>query len=163
MKTVKQLYDESIKKINTVSVVTEVAEHIKKVTDALGKTELRNWSADELSRALTTLAVLRINLGAEMANAIAYYDFSYLHRKLTYASSWKPTKDKLNKLLQKATIMDIDTTLQEKLAGKYEEELQHKHYAEQLKVLYSSTETLITALQSRLGVLKQERREARHG
>lgn len=163
MKTVKQLYEESIKKIDAVSVITEVTEHIKKITDALGKTELRNWSADELSRALTTLAVLRVNLGAEMANAIAYYDFSYLSRKINYASSWKPTKDKLNKVLKRATIQDIDTTIQGKMANDYVEELQHKHYAEQLKVLYSSTETLITSLQSRLGVLKQERREARHG
>ena len=163
MKTVEQLYKESIKKINVVSVITEVTKHIKKITDALGKTELKNWSADELSRALTTLAVLRVNLGAEMANAIAYYDFSYLRRKITYASSWKPTKDKLNKILQRATIQDIDSTIQEKMADDYVAELEHKHYAEQLKVLYSSTETLITALQSRLGVLKQERAEARHG
>ena len=163
MKTVEQLYKESIKKINVVSVITEVTKHIKKITDALEKTELKNWNADELSRALTTLAVLRVNLGAEMANAIAYYDFSYLRRKITYVSSWKPTKDKLNKILQRATIQDIDSTIQEKMADDYVAELEHKHYAEQLKVLYSSTETLITALQSRLGVLKQERAEARHG
>jgi hypothetical protein len=162
MKTIKEVYQESLDRINKEPVVTEIAGEIKKITEALNKTELQNWSADQLSRALTKLALLRVNLGVEMADAVAYYDLSYLHRKVTYASEWKPTKDKLNKVLNKATIQDIDSVIQEKIAPENQEEIKQKHYAETLRILYDSTETLITALQSRLGVLKQERAEARH-
>jgi hypothetical protein len=161
MKTITEVYQESLDKINKEPVVTAIGKEIQIVTEALTKTELQNWSPDQLSRALSKLAVLRVNLGAEMADAIAYYDLSYIHRKITYASEWKPTKDKLNKTIQKATIQDIDSVIQEKMADVNYQELQNKHYAERLRILYDATETLITALQSRIGVLKQERNEAR--
>lgn len=163
MKTVKQVFEESLKTINTAEAITEIGKEIQKITEALAKVELRNWSADQVSRALTKLAVLRVNLGAEMADAVAYYDLSYLNRKVRYAAEWKPTKDKLNKVLQRATVQDVDSVITEKLAKDYQEELKQKHYSERLKVLYDATETLITALQSRLGILKQERQEARYG
>jgi hypothetical protein len=163
MKTIDQIYNESVEKINKAEVTTAISLEIKRITDALAKTELQNWSADQISRALTKLAVLRVNLGAEMADAVAYYDFSYLHRKITYASEWKPTKEKLNQVLNRATVQDIDSSIQEKIAEISFEEQQRKHYAESLRILYDSTETLITALQSRLSVLKQERAEARFG
>ncbi len=162
MKTVDEVYKESLTRINKVEPITEIAKEIKKVTDALAKNELSGWSADLLSRAFTKIAVLRVNLGAEMANAVTYYDLSYLNRKIRYAAEWKPTKDKLNKVLKRATIQDIDSAIQEKLANYQMDELQQKHYAETLRILYDSTGTLITTLQSRLSVLKQERREARH-
>ena len=162
MKTVKEVYEESLAAINKTSVIVEVASEIKKITEALGKRDIQNWSADQLSRALNKIAVLRINLGIEMANSMAYYDMSYINRKLRYAAEWKPTKSKLNEVLQRATVQDIDSAIMEKLAGDYLEELSKKHLAETLKVIYDATETLITALQSRLGLLKQERFEARN-
>jgi hypothetical protein len=162
MKTIEETYKESLERINKEPVVTRISSEIYRITEALDKTELKDWSADQLSRALASLAVLRVNLGAEMADATAFYDFSYLHRKITYASEWKPTKDKLNKVLQRATVQDIDSAIMEKIADISDKELQSKHYADRLRILYDSSETLITALQSRLGVLKQERKEVSH-
>jgi len=162
MKTVKEVYEESIEKINNAGAITEIASEIKKVTEALNKFELSKWSADQLSRALTKLAVLRVNLGAEMADAVAFHDISYTHRKIKYANEWKPTKDKLNKVMTRATVQDIDSVIIDKLKKEYQDEITQKHYAERLKVMYNATATLITSLQSRLGVLKQERSEARH-
>jgi len=97
-----------------------------------------------------------------MANAVAYYDISYTYRKMRYASEWKPTKAALSMELKRATIQDIDSEILANIAQEQEDELKNKHYAEQLRTLYDSTETLITAMQSRLGVLKQERYETRH-
>ncbi len=163
MKTIEEVYKESLDRIDKAEPITEIAKEIKKVTDALAKHELSGWSADLLSRAFTKIAILRVNLGAEMANAVTYYDLSYLNRKIKYAAEWKPTKERLNKVMKRATIQDIDSEIQEKLADIQLAELKQKHYAETLRILYDSTETLITTLQSRLSVLKQERKEARYG
>ena len=162
MKTADQLYNESLERINTVDAITQISKKILEVTNALYQNELKNWDGDKLSRAITSLAVLRVNLGQEMANAVAYYDISYTYRKMRYASEWKPTKAALNMELKRATIQDIDSEIMQNIATEQEAELKNKHYAEQLRTLYESTETLITALQSRLGILKQERYETRH-
>jgi hypothetical protein len=161
MKTLDEAYQDSLKKIEEVGVVTEITKEIMKVSDALQKTELKNWSPDQLSRAVTTLATLRVNLGAELADASSYYDFAYLHRKIRYASEWKPTKELLNRTMTKATVQDIDSAIIEKIAETMNRETEIKHLADKLRVIYDSTETLITALQSSLGVLKQERIESR--
>lgn len=161
MKTVDEIYQESLSKINSVQIITEISVKIKEITDALYNAELREWTGDEISRAITSLATLRVNLGREMVDAVAYFDISYLHRKMSYANEWKPTKSELNKTMTKATVQDIDSEVMNKIAEEYEAELKNKHYAEQLRILYDSTETLITALQSRLGVLKAERYESR--
>jgi vancomycin resistance protein YoaR len=164
MKTADQLYNESLERINTVDAITEISKKILEITNALYQNELKDWDGDKLSRAITSLAILRVNLGQEMANAVAYYDISYTYRKMRYASEWKPTKDKLNKQLKRATIQDIDSEIMQQIADEQEAELKNKHYAEQLRTLYDSTETLITAMQSRLGILKQEMYESRsHG
>lgn len=162
MKTVNEIYQESLQRINSADVITKISEEIKKITDALYNTELRDWSGDEISRAISSLAVLRVNLGREMADAVSYFDISYLHRKISYANEWKPTKAELNKVMTKATVQDVDSEVMIKISEEYENELKNKHYAEQLRILYDSTETLITALQSRLGVLKAEKYESRH-
>lgn len=162
MKTVNEIYQESINRINNTEIVTQIGWKIKEITDALYNSELRDWSGDEISRAISSLAVLRVNLGREMADAVAYFDISYLHRKISYANEWKPTKSELNKIMTKATVQDIDSEVMIKISEEYENELKNKHYAEQLRILYDSTETLITALQSRLGVLKADRYESRH-
>ena len=162
MKTLDEIYQDSLKKIEEAGTINEITAEIMRVTDALKKTELKNWSADQVSRAITTLAVLRVNLGAQMADASSYYDFAYLSRKIRYASEWKPTKDALGKTLQRATVQDVDSAIIQKTADDQVREIELKHLADKLKVIYDSTETLITALQSRLGVLKQERAESRY-
>jgi hypothetical protein len=161
MKTLDETYQESLKKIEEAGVVSEITKEIIRVTEALKNSELKNWSPDQLSRAVTTLALLRVNLGAELADASSYYDFAYLHRKIRYASEWKPTKELLNRTMAKATVQDIDSAITEKISDVMSREIEIKHLADKLRVIYDSTETLITALQSRLGVLKQERIESR--
>lgn len=162
MKTPNQIYNESLEEIAKVNVLNDITDKIKEITTALYNRELSSWSADEISRAITSLAILRVNLGQDMVNATAYYDISYINRKLTYASEWKATKSKLNAQMQKATVSDIDSEIIQSIAETQENEIKAKHYAEQLRVLYDSTETLIMSLQSRLGVLKQERSESRY-
>ena len=162
MKKPDELYNESLARIQGVDAITEVSKKILEITNALYQNELKDWDGDKLSRAITSLAVLRVNLGKEMANAVAYYDISYTYRKMRYASEWKPTKAALSMELKRATIQDIDSEILANIAQEQEDELKNKHYAEQLRTLYDSTETLITAMQSRLGVLKQERYETRH-
>lgn len=162
MKTLDEAYQDSLKKIDEAGVINDITTEIMRITDALKKTELKDWSADQLSRAITTLALLRVNLGVQLADASSYYDFAYLTRKIRYASEWKPTKDHLNQILNRATVQDIDSAITEKIAEDQVREIELKHFADKLKIIYDSTETLITALQSRLGVLKQERAESRY-
>lgn len=162
MKTVQEVYQESLERISRVDVITEVTCKIMEITTALYQSELKDWNGDKISRAVTSLAVLRVNLGREMADSVAYFDISYLHRKVSYANSWKPTKDRLNQEMKHATVQDIDSDIMGQISDEYENEIKNKHYAEQLRILYDSTETLITALQSRLGTLKQERFESRY-
>lgn len=162
MKTVDQVYNESLEQIEQIEALTQVCGEILKMTEAMRKREIKEWSGDELSRALSKMSVLRVNLGQELADAMAFYDISYLTRKMRYASEWKPTKDELSKKLKRATIQDIDSTVLEKIAEDYEQEIKSKHRAEKLRILYDSTETLITAMQSRLNTLKAERIEARN-
>ncbi len=162
MKTAKELYEESLAEIERVNVISDISNKIKEITDALYQKELQNWSGDQISRAISSLAVLRVNLGIDMVNAVAYADMSYLSRKITYASEWKPTKEHLTALANKVTVQDIESEVLIRIAELQENELKAKHYAEQLRILYDSTETLIMALQSRLSFLKQERQETRH-
>jgi hypothetical protein len=63
MKTIDEVYQESLETINKAAVINTIAKEIQNVTDALTKAELKNWSADQISRAITTLAILRVNLG----------------------------------------------------------------------------------------------------
>lgn len=162
-KSLDEVYNETLNKINNEHALNEISKEILKITSALAKAELQNWSADMISRAITKLAVYRVNLGIEMANSVMKYDYSYINRKMKYASEWKPSKDKLNDELKKATVQDVDSYIMQKIQSVQIEELNSKFMAERLRVLYESTETLITALQSRLGVLKQERIEAKNG
>lgn len=162
MKTVKEIYQESLDQINEAGTINEITSSIQEVTTALHNNELARWTPDELSRAIGKIAVLRVNLGACLADAVAYYDISYMHRKLRYASEWQPTKNALNQELKRATVQDIDSDIMGTLAEEYQEEIKNKHYAEKLRLIYDATETLITALQSRLNVLKQERAETRY-
>ncbi len=162
MKTVDQVYQESLERIKSVDVISEISSKIMELTNALYQSELREWNGDQVSRAITSLSVLRVNLGREMADAVAYFDISYLHRKISYANEWKPTKAELSKTMAKATVQDVESEVMIKIAEEYENELKNKHYAEQLRILYDSTETLVTALQSRLGVLKAEQFESRN-
>jgi hypothetical protein len=159
--TTKQMYEQSTAKIQSFDFFNEIVVEIQKITKALTSKEISKWSGDDLSRALSKLAVLRVNLGQEMADATAKYDFSYLHRKIRYANEWKPAKEKLNATIGKATVADTENYVMEEIAQDQQEELENKHYADSLKTLYDSTETLITALQSRLGILKQERKETK--
>lgn len=161
MKKVEEIYQESLETINTIEILGEVAGQIKEITEALHSRDLQNWTGDQLSRAIASLAILRVNLGVELADAIAHYDMSYTYRKIRYANEWKPTKDSLNKKLKRATIQDIDSEIMEKLEEDLLEEQKKKHYSERMRILYDATETLITALQSRLSILKQERFESR--
>ena len=162
MKTTKQIYEESLAEIKSVDIISDISNKIIEITEALYKKDLQNWSGDQISRAITNLAVLRVNLGQDMVNAVAYADMSYLSRKMTYASEWNPTKQHLTALANKATVQDIESEVAIKIAQIQEDEIKAKHYAEQLRILYGSTETLIMALQSRLGVLKMEKQETRH-
>jgi len=161
MKKPEEMYNESIETISAIEILGEVSGKIKEITDALYNKDLQNWTGDQLSRAIASLAVLRVNLGVDLADAIAYYDMSYMYRKVRYANEWKPTKDALNKKLKRATIQDIDSEIMEKLEDDLTEEQKKKHYSERMRILYDSTETLITALQSRLSILKAERYESR--
>jgi signal transduction histidine kinase len=161
MKTVEELFKQSKAKIDRLEIVSEVGLKIKEIVDALNKGELKNWGGDELSRALTALALLRVNLGQELADAAAFYDFAYMSRKVKYASEWSPTKKRLNEKLNRATNQDVDSAILEEMTDNYASEIEMKHYAESLKTLYQSTETLVTALQSRLSILKEERRETK--
>jgi len=161
MKKPEEMYNESIETISAIEILGEVSGKIKEITDALYSKDLQNWTGDQLSRAIASLAVLRVNLGVDLADAIAYYDMSYMYRKVRYANEWKPTKDALNKKLKRATIQDIDSEIMEKLENDLTEEQKKKHYSERMRILYDSTETLITALQSRLSILKAERYESR--
>ncbi len=156
------MYEKSIENINQSTIQIEIVEQIRLVTDALITKKLGSWTGDEISRALSTLAVLRVNLGEEMANAVAKYDFSYLHRKIRYASEWKSNKVKLNKTMEKATVGDIEAETQQGILDELRLENENKHYGERLRILYDSTGTLISALQSRLNVLKTELRETAH-
>lgn len=159
MKTVEELFSEALGEINGVEAMNEIALEIKKVTEALAKHELEKWSAEMLSRALTKISILRVNLGAEMADAIAMYDYAYLNRKVRYASEWNPTKQRLSKDLKRPTVQDIDSEIMMKLYDDHRRELFKKQYSERLKILYDSTETLITSLQTRIKVIENERRE----
>ena len=155
----QEMYQQSIERIEDFDFYNEIVLQIQKITTALRKKEIKDWSGDELSRALSNLAILRVNLGGELSDATAKYDFSYLHRKIRYANEWKPSKDRLNSTIGKVTVADTENHVMQKIAEDQKQEIENKHYADKLKILYDSTETLITALQSRLGVLRQERRE----
>jgi hypothetical protein len=156
----EEMCQKSIEKIENFDFFNEIVLQIQEITSALKEKEIKDWTGDELSRALSKLAVLRVNLGEELSDATAKYDFSYLYRKIRFANEWKPTKKKLNETLNKATVADTESAVLEKIEEDQRKEVENKHYADKLKILYESTETLITALQSRLNVLKQERREA---
>ena len=157
--TTEEMYEKSLEKINQSTIQVEIVEQIRLVTDALITKKLGSWTGDEISRALSTLAVLRVNLGEGMADAIAKYDFSYLHRKIRYASEWKSNKTKLNKQMEKATVGDIEAETQQNILDDLVLENENKHYGERLRILYDSTGTLISALQSRLNILKKEMQE----
>lgn len=162
MKTTSQIFEESLDRIDSIEAINGITEEILKITDALRSKELKNWTGDQISRAISNLAVLRVNLAQNLADAMATYDISYLNRKMIYASQWKANKDHLNAINNKVTVGDIDAQTLEDIAEDQQEEIKNKHYAERLRLMYDATGTLIMALQSRLNILKQERVETNY-
>lgn len=161
----KDHFEQTVKELSEIEPLIPVMAEIKKVVDWFVEDLDRfdNLSPDQISKAVAKLAALRVNLGVEMAKASSLYDLAYIERKFRYAAEWKPTKQKLYDLVGKATIQDIEAEVQKKINDQILEEQRKKQIAETLKAYYDTSETLITALQSRLGVLKAERFESRHG
>ena len=157
MKT-EELLNNSLRKIQETTVHEEVYETIRQVTDALARKQF-DFTGDDISRAIAKLSVLRVNLGEAMVDAIAKYDFSYLNRKIQYANEWQTQKVELNKKIDKLTNPDVEAEVQEQIKELLIEEIENKHYGERLRILYDSTSLMISALQSRLNVIKQEKVE----
>jgi len=138
-------------------MINEIKEEILKISKYIEDNNINNLTGDEISRAVTRLAVLRVNLGQEFAQATGDYDFSYIARKIEYASQYNRFKAEAT---EKLTQKDLDSATIVSIGDMMKKEADNKFISDSLKILYDSSGTLISTLQTRLKVLENERREA---
>lgn len=139
--------------------IDEVRNEILKITDWLKNHDLDKLSGSDITRAITRLSILRVNLSQALAEAIGDYDLSYVSRKIQYAKEYNNFKSRTD---EKLTQKDLDSMTLDKIAMTLEREIENKRYSDGLKFLYDSSSTLIMALQSKLKLLINEKSEVRN-
>lgn len=134
---------------STVSLSMEITEHIMKIRDDLSKKKIEAWTPDQLSRAMTKLALLNMTLGGMVMDLYGRYKDKEMQRKVGVAN--------LELELSKDNPMTVARTMaQVKGVELYEQENEAEHDYKILNALYRDTESLISVLQSRLRHLGNE-------
>lgn len=127
----------------------EVAKQIKTIREQLESREVTMWTPDQLSRAMTKLAILNMTLGEMVIDALGVYRDKETQRKVGLAQ--------LELELSKDMSMTAART-QAQVRGMelYEQENRAEYEYKLLSTLYRDTESLISVLQSRLRHLGNE-------
>lgn len=127
----------------------EITTKIFEIRDKLAEKEVEAWTPDQLSRAMTTLALLNMSLGGMVMDLYSRWKDKEMQRKvgiaqleLDYAKSNPMTVARA-----KAQVNGVELYAQEN-------EAEHDHRI--LQALYRDTESLISVLQSRLRQLGNE-------
>lgn len=156
--TPEEQFDISAKKIEQ-NALGEVSREINEIVKYLASHKEFDFTADQISRAMNKLAVLRAGLGEIASDAGILYDMTYGDRKFKRAGEWIAQKEESNKMINKLTNPDIEAIVEQKIRENVIDELEKKHFAERLKILFDSTALIVSTLQSRLSYLKSEKQE----
>lgn len=135
----------------------EIAQKIIEITQDIQSRKIQDLTGDQVSWYITKLAILRVNLGIELAQAVNDYDLSYIGRKINYAKEYTRFK---NTVEEKLTQKDLDTATIMTIGDLMKQEMELKKAADSLRLLYETSQILISSLQSRLRVLTQERKDS---
>lgn len=127
----------------------EVAKQIKTIRKQLESREVTMWTPDQLSRAMTKLAILNMTLGEMVIDALGVYRDKETQRKVGLAQlELELSKD--------MSMTAARTQAQVKGLELYEQENRAEYEYKLLSTLYRDTESLISVLQSRLRHLGNE-------
>jgi len=137
--------------------IRNIAKQIIQTSNYIKNEDIANISGDKLSEHIIKLATLRVNIGEALALIGSKYDFAYIGRKIAYAKEF----NRLGQLVdQKLTNKDKEALTHLTVGDIMNKEVELKKQADYLKILYQSSATLISTLQSRIRVLEQERKES---
>lgn len=128
----------------------EVVDKIKEIQSKLESREVEKWTPDQLSRAMTTLALLNMTLGESVVEAYSAYRDKEMQRKVGMAQlELELSKDHpMTVARTKAQVQGVELVDQENRA-EYEYKLVSSYHR--------SSENLVSVLQSRLRQLSNER------
>lgn len=134
----------------------EIIEQIDEIISTLERKSIQQWTGDNISRAISRLAILKVRLGelvaeAEYQSANAYNNRKYLEAEYGLEFSRDNPVSKAQMMAEKAN---------EENRGAEAKALRDFKL---MKNKYMDVGDLITTLQSRLRYLENEKREAKTG
>lgn len=135
--------------------MNNTVKQVDKIVEALESRKMENWKGDEISRAISELAVLKVRLGELVADAEFMYQSAYNARKYNHAdNSLRHSQDNtISKAKELAELGNKENRRAES------ETLRDYRY---LRNKYEDIGTLIMTLQSRLKYLRDEKVESNY-
>ena len=143
------------RKFDTISKATEVLKEIFKKYPEFEMLEIckneynRERTPDELSRCASQMGVLLCRVGEVVAEMTTRANEAYIYRKFKYLWNFNS--------LSGLTAKERENIAMEQTLENYEIELVNRYIADLIKVKYEDYARFVNLIQTRLGVLKQER------
>lgn len=128
----------------------EVVQGIMKIHETLSTRKMDAWTGDELSRAMSELAMYKMSLGSYVAELERDYSNVNVARKLSFARQVKKSRD------MKLTVGESEQLARIFNEDLYSQENEAKYNYEVVRNLYRDTNELISTFQSRLAFLRSE-------
>jgi len=130
-----------------------VINRIKDVIAEVLKVGTDSMTIDELATKQDELAGLNALLGSYASQAYREADFAYIDRKIAFANQWNPTKQAMIQSMDtKPTVQDIETGVTKKIEDQMREEIEKKHEADGMKILWDSTQQVLNSWASTIRV-----------
>lgn len=137
--------------------VTQVKEILTYFNEQLDRKTFTNIGGDDMTRLMTKLAILNVNIGQYSADAVMAANMSYGYKKLAYASEWNPTKERLKFGATKApTVEDIKNELLVNGWDDFKTEMEKKLIADRLIALNKGIDSLLVAIGYRVKMIHQD-------
>lgn len=132
---------------------------IEQCIDSITSEKISNINGDELSRKALFLSTHKFYLGSEISELEYNLNMNEAIRKQTWAEAYGEARKSEEKTTQK----DCEIIADEKVRASILEEIELKKNIMKLKMIRADVGDIVTTVQTRISVLKQERFESNQG
>jgi hypothetical protein len=156
MKSVQDLANNTVKKVDDYMAENQVIGRIMELVGSLAERPVDNWGVGELISVIGELSVLKVNLGRLVAIASLEYNSAYAYRKFSLADDFF----KLRNTFKSASETEKQAIINNTEA--HEEQIQKNYQADVFKSLHDDVTSLVMVIQTILNSKKTEERETKY-
>ena len=153
MKNPKELVAQAKNRAQKFYKSNEIVREVFITLENFERREIAEWTGDELSRFITKLATLSVNLGLLVAEKTLMSNASYIYQKWKRAYEYKRIRRTVEKISQK----DADDQAMMDTVMEITQEAENRYIADVIKTLHEDISRLVMAIQSRIKVLEGEK------